>query len=685
MGAGESRPSRMDASGESNRPTPEEQNQPKVLRIERSQIPDAYKNVGVSSEVIRRVSGSTTTDSDVSALNAELEKEREANAKLRGQMQNLTALQNRFASGQVLPQAQTETLEDVEEKKRVFDETVQRVEKQFFSYQRENACEDNEKELMECLSKNKGKVLNCKSLKVPYDECIVKFRHEVLSSKANNLAIYVQPLLAVFDDNGNRQNPEPSADFLELREIILKSRHQVENFAEACLVLPGIDTLSTNRFSDLLHLTHSLDSAASLFPSKPNFLIFNLYGFTSNFGDSIVVSPIHLNPKYRRYFDVAIPAKTFVKRNENLKVVPLLFDAILLLPQPYGSQFPSILTYNIQKYDSSSIIKVLTKCLKNLTCIDGKEIDYFSVLKAVDFVIINEESIGFDHILMHTLEAGAIPIFLSDLIVKPFEHFIDWSSLTFPPTKIEYMFKVIKEIEESEIIKRKNKIREIYAKHFASFSTVIQSALTLLEQRIIPTKVQPLAELFDCDNKNSYKPYIYATDYLIAAISHQKSTSDDKLKWMLRNFLYTQTNVSTILLVTEVSVEHIFEEFIVPSNPLQIEVLQVPSISQLPYLLQTFDSHSHALILDSSYPYTNIDEDIINMGFTAALTFPQRISYLISEDCSSKSSQCPAIFHTSHLPNIRVEFNLKNNNLCFPLSSKTGNNINNLTWISCPL
>uniref|UniRef100_A0A914QZ51 Exostosin GT47 domain-containing protein n=1 Tax=Panagrolaimus davidi TaxID=227884 RepID=A0A914QZ51_9BILA len=497
----------------------------------------------------------------------------------------------------------------------------------------------------------------------------------------DNLAIFVQPLLAVFDENGNRQNPEPSADFIELREIILSSRHRVETFAEACLVLPGIDTLATNRFSDLLHLTHSLDSAASLFPSKPNFIVFNLYGSTSNFGNSIVVSPNHLSPKFRRYFDVAIPVKSFVKRAFNPEALSFSNPNVILIPQPYGSQFPSTLTYKLQTFDKNNVT-LLSKCSKDFTCIDGKEVDYFSILKTVNFVIINEESIGFDHILMYALKAEAIPLFVTDLIIKPFEDFIDWSliSLTFSPNKLEFMFKVIKNMEKADILKIKAEIKKTYVQHFSSFPTVIKSALALIEQRIIPTKVQPLTELFDLNNlKNSY---IYSTDYLIAAISHKKTTSDDKLKWMLRNFLYTQTNVSTILLVTEVSIEHIFEEFIVPSNPLQIEVIKVPSIKNLPHILHSYDPYCLALILDSSYPYTNIDEEILNTGFTAALSFPHRISQLISDDICHIHA-CPVIAHTSHLQNIRVEFNLSNNNLCFPISSKTSNT--NLTWISCLL
>ena len=123
-----------------------------------------------------------------------------------------------------------------------------------------------------------------------------------------------------------------------------------------------------------------------------------------------------------------------------------------------------------------------------------------------------------------------------------------------------------------------------------------------------------------------------------------------------------------------------FIEFVVTSNPLDIEIFQVLSIEQLPYIVHDYDPYCLAFIVDSSYPSSHFDENILNMGFAAAATFPQRATHLISTECPEKH-QCPLICHTSLFPNNRVKY-VKNAS-CVSLTEplKTSNH----SWISCPL
>ncbi|PIO60194.1 hypothetical protein TELCIR_18315 [Teladorsagia circumcincta] len=70
--------------------------------------------------------------------------------------------------------------DDLEERKRVFEETVERVQEKFFAYHRENVCADNEKEIMSCLQENPNRVLKCAPLTTLYEKCVSDFRQEVL-------------------------------------------------------------------------------------------------------------------------------------------------------------------------------------------------------------------------------------------------------------------------------------------------------------------------------------------------------------------------------------------------------------------------------------------------------------------------------------------------------------------------
>ncbi|PAV82862.1 hypothetical protein WR25_21137 [Diploscapter pachys] len=156
---------------------------PDVVRIDRSEIPEEYKTVGVSSDVIKRVNaqvpgggGVVQNSGEAEKLRRELAKEREEKVRLREEMARLSELQMRKSQG-----AQIAVLgDDAEERKRVFDETVERVEKQFFGYHRENVCEDNENEILSCLKSNPNRVLKCGKLTGAYEKCVDQFRQEVL-------------------------------------------------------------------------------------------------------------------------------------------------------------------------------------------------------------------------------------------------------------------------------------------------------------------------------------------------------------------------------------------------------------------------------------------------------------------------------------------------------------------------
>uniref|UniRef100_A0A1I8ACV0 MICOS complex subunit MIC19 n=1 Tax=Steinernema glaseri TaxID=37863 RepID=A0A1I8ACV0_9BILA len=157
----------------------ESQPTPAPVRVQATDIPEEYKSVGVSSDVVQRVraqqNASPTGNIESDKLKHELVAERERSESLRQQLNKLSELQKRNTGSSKV------SIEELEERKKIFDDTVERVQKQFFSYQRENACSGNEADLMSCLEKNKNRILNCSSLVGKYEECVNEFRKEVLS------------------------------------------------------------------------------------------------------------------------------------------------------------------------------------------------------------------------------------------------------------------------------------------------------------------------------------------------------------------------------------------------------------------------------------------------------------------------------------------------------------------------
>ncbi|KAI6170610.1 hypothetical protein M3Y97_01133500 [Aphelenchoides bicaudatus] len=157
----------------------------RTIMIDEWEIPEAYKSVAVSEEVVDAVTSSVPKAQPQKIviapdphLNDELEKQRSLNTQLRDELQRLSQIQNR-------PQTiwNSESREDMEEKKKTFDDTVNKVKQQYFGQQKENVCTDLENQILRCLASNKQTPLNCRPLQFEYQRCVSEHRDKVLQER----------------------------------------------------------------------------------------------------------------------------------------------------------------------------------------------------------------------------------------------------------------------------------------------------------------------------------------------------------------------------------------------------------------------------------------------------------------------------------------------------------------------
>ncbi|VDK77054.1 unnamed protein product, partial [Anisakis simplex] len=67
-------------------------------------------------------------------------------------------------------------------------------------------------------------------------------------------------LRALRSGDGNAITPKPSKEFLQIRQAIQASRFNVRSADEACIVVPGFDTLSMRRFRSAKHFQMALEA-----------------------------------------------------------------------------------------------------------------------------------------------------------------------------------------------------------------------------------------------------------------------------------------------------------------------------------------------------------------------------------------------------------------------------------------
>ncbi|WKX96026.1 hypothetical protein Q1695_012469 [Nippostrongylus brasiliensis] len=525
------------------------QEQPEVVRIDREDIPEEYKTVGVSSDVVRRVNSQTRGSSpDAERLREELARERQEKQRLRDEMTRLTELQQRqYAEGSRTAPAVTN---DIEERKRIFDETVQRVQEKFFAYHRENVCADHEKEIMSCLRENRGRVLQCAPLSKLYEKCASDFRQEVLNEvvpvwtlqtsnvssfdglryhncsmstclrlqrcmlRYDRISVYIQPLLAIHDENGNHLTPVPSKEFLAVRSML--QEFSVENHEEACLFFPGVDFMNLHRFPSM----DAAHSVASMINERfYNVLMFTLVGqWKRTYRGTLasVVPPRHL---YRHRLDMSLPPYA-TPRDPPVGVLRRRLTVMMF------NASSSFREESARAFADSKNVTLLTACDSKpyFVCdAEGNNLDWQDVVQQSNFVVLHERMSHFNLALYRCLEASVIPVIFAPNTVLPFSDYIDWHLISLQPTSLFRVNEVLSRLSSSKEARMRSKIRDVHAK-FSSLQGILNMTLRVLESRLLPARARTYEE-YNMEEKHVVLPHLEPPAHLMLLVWSDSATA----------------------------------------------------------------------------------------------------------------------------------------------------------------
>ncbi|ETN71033.1 exostosin family protein [Necator americanus] len=465
------------------------QEQPDVVRIDRSEIPEEYKTVGVSSDVVRRVNAQNQGDgSDADRLRNELAREREEKARLREEMMKLSELQQRkVVNGQ--SSTMSDLTDDIEERKRIFDETVERVQQKFFAYHRENVCADHEKDTYEMVLRvhcglcNRAFVFSSSfAAEKRYANCSLStcLRTQNCMLDYGFLSVYIQPLLTVVDENGDVITPLPSKEFHIIRSML--KLYSVLDPKDACIVLPGVDFLNLHRFPSI-EMAHFI--AGMISERFYNVLIFTLIGQWRHTFRQIMAGTMTSRHLYRHHLDISLPPfPGFVSSGINNTVTR---NNLLVLMMNASTSFKEEC---MEIFGDSKDVTIITECNTHpwFTCdLSGNRIDWRTALRESKFVLVHERMPLFKRALYKALESSVVPVIFTPNYVLPFSDYIDWHLISLHPASLSRVLDVISSLEDSKVQAIRSQMQAVF-ENFSSLEGIVNITLRVLEARMLPLK-----------------------------------------------------------------------------------------------------------------------------------------------------------------------------------------------------
>lgn len=338
----------------------------------------------------------------------------------------------------------------------------------------------------------------------------------------NDFKVYVYPIQA-----GEKISPL----YGKILKVLRESRFYTDDPKKACLFIPSVDTLDRDNLSE--DYVHELPSKVLSLPhwnGGTNHVIFNLFSGTwpdysedlrLDTGKAILAKASISTDFHRPRFDVSFPL--FLKSHpqkgnaidapSSCAVFPLNRKYKLgFKGKRYLSGIGSESRNSFYHIHNGKDIVLLTTCKhgknwrKNMDerCEKDNEeydkYDYDELLKNATFCLAPRGRRLGSYRFLESLQAGCIPVLLSNGWELPFSEVIDWSKALIQGDErlLTEIPSVVRSYSKDEILTMKQQTLFLWEAYFSSVEKILLTTLEVIRSRLYPNKaaLKPLWNTF---------------------------------------------------------------------------------------------------------------------------------------------------------------------------------------------
>jgi glucuronyl/N-acetylglucosaminyl transferase EXT1 len=320
----------------------------------------------------------------------------------------------------------------------------------------------------------------------------------------------------------NGTSLQQSNNFKKILNALKRNRHMTTNPDKACVFIPMIDTLDRDRLSHEFLPAKDVEDALRSTPywnSGENNIIFNLFSGTfpaySEFmdidtGRAILAKTSFSLDSYRHRFDVSLP---LIKRDHpDLQGEP---SALKRLGNLFPIKRKYLLSFKGKRYlygvgaetrdafhhlhNGEDVVMVTTcqhgrgwekwkdwKCENEMVLYD--KYDYHELLLNSTFCAVPRGRRLGSYRLLETLQAGCIPVSLSNDYILPFQEVLDWgkASLVIDERRVLQLPMILNEVSSDDIFKMRIQTDFLWEAYFSSVQKIVDTTLEVICDRVKP-------------------------------------------------------------------------------------------------------------------------------------------------------------------------------------------------------